>query len=156
MAFGDIIDAVTGASFKAPDGSVKEMSLSDLGTNVKQEASQLVEQAKASVLDTVLPPLKQVVDKAIPAALAASATLQYMGGNCSFVDFLNPAYLSSTFLELDRDKHEFVGYPLHSIVMLNTLSGFTLCENVQLDIPGATVEELDIIKRFLESGFIIE
>ena len=36
------------------------------------------------------------------------------------------------------------------------VQGRTLCENAQVEIYGATVEELEIIKQFLESGVYIE
>ena len=124
--------------------------------DTKDRATALVRDAKDSVLDTVLGPAKRVLDKAIPTALAACSSVQYMGNAGSFVDFFRPAYLSSYFQHIETSRHTYIGYPTHQIVQLGQLSGFCLCENTQVDIPGATVEELDLIRGFLEGGFLIE
>ena len=154
------IDAITGASFKMPDGTVKQQTLTEaateLFTNAGQEATALVETAKESIMTNLLPGLTRVVNKAIPTALAASATKQYMGGQGSFVEFLQPAYLQASFQRLEADKHVYIGHMCHKVLTLSTLSGFTMCENVQLDIPSATVEDLEIITRYLETGVIVE
>ena len=123
---------------------------------VQEKAETVVQNAKTTILSTVLPGVKRVVDKVLPSALAASSNLQYMGSQGSFVDFLQPAYLQTTCFHMEADKHEKIGYLCHKILTLSTLSGFTLCENVQIQAAGATVEELEIIKQFLEAGVYIE
>lgn len=123
---------------------------------VVEKATALVETAKETVQSNILPALGRVVEKAVPTALAASASLQYMGSQGSYLDFIRPAYLSSYFMPIDDDRSEFIGYPLHQIVTLNTLSGFVLCENVKLAIPDATIEEIQLIQQALESGCYIE
>lgn len=160
MAFEGLIDAITGPSFKLPDGSSKTSTLSDLGSVLKDEATQtttyVIESAKDTIMSKFLPGLKRVVDKIAPTAIAASATLQHTGGQGSFVEYLQPAYLYSNFIYLEDDRHAFIGWPCHQILTLGNVSGFTLCENVQIEAAGATVEELEIIKQFLESGVYIE
>ena len=123
---------------------------------VEEKATALVESAKESIMTNLMPGLSRIVNKAIPTALAASATKQYMGGQGSFVEFLQPAYLYASFQRLEEDKHTYIGHMCHKVLTLSTLSGFTMCENVQLDIPRATVEELEIISKYLESGVILE
>lgn len=125
-------------------------------TDTVESASNVVESAKVSIMSKFLPGLKRVVDKIAPTAIAASATLQHTGGQGSFVEYLQPAYLYSNFIILEDDRHDYIGWPCHQILTLSTVSGFTLCENVQIEASGATVEELEIIKQFLESGVIIE
>lgn len=122
----------------------------------KDRAAEVIRDAKDSVVETVLGPAKRVLDKAIPTALAACSSVQYTGNAGSFVDFFRPAYLSSYFQHIEADRHTYIGYPTHQIVQLGQLSGFCLCENTQVDIPGATVEELVLIREFLEGGFLIE
>lgn len=123
---------------------------------VKEKATALAESAKKTIMSNLMPGLSRVVNKAIPTALAASATKQYMGGQGSFVEFLQPAYLQATFQRLEADKHVYIGHMCHKVLTLSTLSGFTMCENVQLDISSATVEDLEIITRYLETGVILE
>lgn len=166
MAFDGIIDAITGPSFKMPDGSSKSTTVSELLGAAKDEAVEkatvVVEAAKETVsgimpgLSEGLSALGRAAKKAIPTALAASATKEYMGGQGSFIEFMQPAYLYSSFQRLEADKHEYIGHICHKILTLSTLSGFTLCENVRLEIAGATVDELQLIKQFLESGVYIE
>ena len=162
MAFDGIIDAITGPSFKMPDGSSKVMSLSEGAQAVKTE---LAEQAKDSLKDSlmnVLSSTAQIAKKAVPTALAASASVQYLGGNASFATFLQPVHLRSKFLLIGTDKSARIGYPLEQYAQLSTLSGFVMCEQVRLEIPGtanasgATLEEMEIIKQYLENGCFIE
>lgn len=166
MAFDGIIDALTGPSFKMPDGSSKSTTVSELLGAAKEEAVEkatvVVEAAKETVAGMVpglaegLNVLGRAAKKAIPTALAASATKEYMGGQGSFIEFMQPAYLYSSFQRLEDDRHNYIGYICHRVLTLSTLSGFTLCENVQLVVTGATVEELQLIKQFLETGVYIE
>lgn len=169
MAFDGIIDAITGPSFKMPDGSSKVMSLSEgaqaVKTEVVEKTTVLAEQAKDSLKDSlmnVLSSTAQIAKKAIPTALAASASVQYLGGNASFASFLQPVHLRSKFLLIGTDKSARIGYPLEQYVQLSTLSGFVMCEQVRLEIPGtanasgATLEEMEIIKQYLENGCFIE
>lgn len=129
---------------------------------VKEKATVVVEAAKETVsgimpgLSEGLNALGRAAKKAIPTALAASATKEYMGGQGSFIEFMQPAYLYSSFQRLEDDKHEYIGYICHRILTLSTLSGFTLCDNVQIEIADATVDELQLIKQFLEAGVYIE
>lgn len=123
---------------------------------VKEKATALAESAKETIMSNLMPGISRIVNKAIPTALAASATKQYMGGQGSFVEFLQPAYLQASFQRLEADKHVYIGHMCHKVLTLSTLSGFTMCEQVQLDIPTATVEDLEIITRYLETGVILE
>lgn len=166
MAINDFIDALTGPSFKMPDGSSKSTSVSELlgaATNeAVEKATVVVEAAKETVSGMVpglaegLNALGRAAKKAIPTALAASATKEYMGGQGSFIEFMQPAYFYASFQRIEDDRHAYVGYICHRVLTLSTLSGFALCENVQLEISGATVEELQLIKQFLETGVYIE
>lgn len=131
-------------------------AIQEVGDTAVEKGTALVETAKETISSNLIPGLSRIVNKAIPTALAASATKQYMGGQGSFVEFLQPAYLYASFQRLEADKHAYIGHMCHKVLTLSTLSGFTMCENVQLDIASATVEDLEIITRYLETGVIIE
>ena len=169
MVFNGIIDAITGPSFKMPDGSSKVMSLSEGAQAVKNEVVEkttvLVEQAKDNLkepLMNVFNSAAQIAKKAVPTALAASASVQYLGGNASFASFLQPVHVRSKFLLIGTDRGATIGYPLEQYQQLSALSGFVMCENVKLDLAatattgGATLEEQQLIKQYLENGCYIE
>lgn len=124
--------------------------------NVTEKTTRIIQEAKIDIQSSIIPTIGKIANKVLPSALAASASLQYMGSQGSFVDFLQPAYLQTSCFHIEADKHVYIGWPCHKTLILGSLSGFTLCENAQVEISGATVEELEIIKQFLESGVYIE
>lgn len=173
MAFDGIIDAITGPSFKMPDGSSKTQTLAEgareLGQAAKSELVEkttvIVEQAKSNLKDPLLDILSnaaRVIKKAVPTALAACASLQYTGGRASFASYLQPVHLRSKYLNVGTDRHTTIGYPTDRYLQLSTLSGYVMCGDVRLNIPadatkgGATLEEAQLIKQYLESGCYIE
>lgn len=124
--------------------------------NVTEKTTRIIQEAKIDIQSSIIPTIGKIANKVLPSALAASASLQYMGSQGSFVDFLQPAYLQTSCFHIEADKHLYIGWPCHKTLILGSLSGFTLCENAQVEISGATVEELEIVKQFLESGVYIE
>ena len=128
----------------------------DTVETVTEKTTRIIQEAKIDIQSSIMPTIGKIANKVLPSALAASASLQYMGSQGSFVDFLQPAYLQTSCFHIEADKHVYIGWPCHKTLILGSLSGFTLCENAQVEIYGATVEELEIIKQFLESGVYIE
>ena len=163
--FDGVIDAVTGPSFKMPDGTAKVMTLGEGVEAVKEEVvektSVLVQQLSDN-LQSVISSTMEIAKKAVPTALAASASVQYLGGTPSFASFLQPWNLRSKYLLVAADRHTRIGWPCERFETLNTLSGFVMCEQVRLEIPGsanasgATLEEQQLIKQYLENGCFIE
>ena len=156
MAF---LDAVTGASFKMDDGTVRRETLSDLGEKIKgeaQEAAQQIVEVGREKLEIVVDTVTRVAGKAIPAAIAACASLQYTGGVGSFANFLQPITLRTKYFYLDGSRAAFIGRPLNSTRVLNTLTDFIQCENVKLELSGATIYEQQLVKNYLEKGCYIE
>lgn len=123
---------------------------------VTEKTTRIIQEAKIDIQSSIIPTIGKIANKVLPSALAASASLQYMGSQGSFVDFLQPAYLQTSCFHIEADKHLYIGWPCHKTLILGSLSGFTLCENAQVELYGATVEELEIVKQFLESGVYIE
>lgn len=167
--FNGVVDAVTGPSFKMPDGSAKVMTIGEGVSAVKEEVAEkatvLVQQAKLELSDNLQSFISSTINiakKAVPTALAASASVQYLGGTPSFASYLQPWNLRSKYLYIGADRSSIIGYPLERYRQLSTLSGFVMCENVRLNIPGtedtsgATLEEQQLIKQYLENGCFIE
>lgn len=139
--------------------------IAGLKEEVREKALTVVEDAKASIVEpfqNVVSSTKEIAKKAVPTALAASASVQYLGGTPSFASFLQPWNLRNKFLLVADDRSSIIGYPLERTCQLSTLSGFVMCENVRLEIPGtatasgATLEEQQLIKQYLENGCFIE
>lgn len=132
---------------------------------VVEKTTIITQQAKEKLrepLNEVLTKVGQIAYKAAPTAFAASASVQYLGGTPSFVSFLQPWNLRSKYLLVAADRHTRIGWPCERFETLNTLSGFVMCEQVRFEIPGtanasgATLEEQQIIKQYLENGCFIE
>lgn len=139
--------------------------IAELKEDVREKALTVVEDAKASILEpfhNVISSTMEIAKKAVPTALAASASVQYLGGTPSFASFLQPWNLRNKFLLVADDRSDIIGYPLERKRQLSTLSGFVMCENVRLEIPGtvnasgATLEEQQLIKQYLENGCFLE
>ena len=147
-AMGNIVNPIT--EFKE---QARETALS-----IAEDAKALIYEPFQNVVSSTI----QIAKKAVPTALSASASVQYLGGTPSFASFLQPWNLRSKFLLIGPDRHERIGWPCESFQTLNTLSGFVMCENVRLEIPGtanasgATLEEQQLIKQYLENGCFIE
>lgn len=97
----------------------------------------------------------QVVNKALPAALAACASVQFRGTQGSFMAFVTPIRLTARFISISDDRSDFIGYPCERVVALGQLSGFTLCENATISISGTVIEE-EAIEDLLNKGVFIE
>ena len=184
-----LIDAVTGPTIKPGDlpgvdpaqGSAANFA-AGLRSDVKQAMSNAIESAKPmvqnvaqalepaqqlvagakSLMSDPLRYLSQAATKAIPAAIAASASLQYTGGQGSFCNFLYPWIVRCKYLRVDGNRSGFIGRPLCKLRPLSVLTGYCKCQNVKLDLPGtsteptATIDELQIVVRYLESGVFLE
>lgn len=132
---------------------------------VVEKTTIITQQAKENLrepINELLGTVGRIASKVAPTALAASASVQYLGGTPSFASFLQPWNLRSKYLYIGTDRHTIIGYPLERYRQLSTLSGFVMCENVRLEIPGtanasgATLEEQQLIKQYLENGCFIE
>ena len=97
----------------------------------------------------------QVVNKALPAALAACASVQFRGTQGSFMAFVTPIRLTARFISISDDRSDFIGYPCERVVALGQLAGFTLCENATISISGTVIEE-EAIEDLLNKGVFIE
>lgn len=153
-----IIDAYNEGGFFGEGGVVD--TIGDNITEAVQTADILIDNARAKLQDP-LETIERVAAKAIPASLAACASLQYTGGQGSFANFLQPIMLTAKFFITDPQRIAYVGRPYHQVSQLSVLSGYVKCRHVIFDVgastgAGPTLEEQQIIKAYLESGCFIE
>ena len=160
-----IYNGLTGKNVPTSETEAIKQTYQQTIQPVVEKTTVLVQQAKSDLaenLQSVISSTMEIAKKAVPTALAASASVQYLGGTPSFASFLQPWNLRSKFLLAGNDRHTRIGWPCESFETLNTLSGFVMCESVRLEIPGtvtasgATLEEQQLIKQYLENGCFIE
>jgi hypothetical protein len=123
-----------------------------------EDALVNVEPLKNSARDAltdIVGGVMQVVNKALPAALAACASVQFRGTQGSFMAFVTPIRLTARFISISDDRSDFIGYPCERVVALGQLAGFTLCENATISISGTVIEE-EAIEDLLNKGVFIE
>lgn len=160
-----IYNGLTGKNVPTSETEAIQQTYQQTIKPVVEKTTVLVQQAKDTLADnlqSVISSTMEIAKKAVPTALAASASVQYLGGTPSFASYLQPWNLRSKFLLAGTDRHDKIGYPFENYATLNTLSGFVMCEQVRLEIPGtanasgATLEEQQLIKQYLENGCFIE
>lgn len=123
-----------------------------------EDALVNVEPLKNSARDAltdIVGGVMQVVNKALPAALAACASVQFRGTQGSFMAFVTPIRLTARFISISDDRSDFIGYPCERVIALGQLAGFTLCENATISISGTVIEE-EAIEDLLNKGVFIE
>lgn len=153
---------LTGRTNSQLDNVVEEITdkASEVLAPAVEKADRVIGAARVK-LKKPLETIERVAAKAIPASLAACASLQYTGGQGSFANFLQPVMLSAKFFITDPQRIAYVGRPYHQVSQLSVLSGYVKCRHVIFDVgastgAGPTLEEQQIIKAYLESGCFIE
>lgn len=127
------------------------------GEDALVNVEPLQDKARAAVGD-IVNGVMRVVNKALPTAIAATATLQYRGSQGSFLSYLqdNNIKLMCKFLQIGADNSDLIGYPTNAAnSLLSNYSGFVLCENAVIEITGTVIEET-AIEDMLNSGVFME
>ena len=127
------------------------------GEDALVNVEPLQEKARAAV-DDIINGVMRVANKALPAAIAASAALQYRGSQGSFLSYLqdNNIKLMCKFFQIGADNSDLIGYPTNAAnSLLSNYSGFVLCENAVIEISGTVIEE-EAIEDMLNAGFFME
>ena len=89
------------------------------------------------------------------AAKAVVPEVRQMGKTPSLITYQTPFAIDYIFkIPVDDDVSQW-GRPLCEVTRINTLSGYILCENVELTV-NATFEEQRTIISYMESGFFYE
>lgn len=94
----------------------------------------------------------QSIGNAVEFAMPALST---MGKNGSISAFRFTPVLCTEFYTVVDDDVQHRGKPLCKDVVLNTVPGFTVCADAELEAP-CTAQELDTIKNYLNGGFYYE
>ena len=127
------------------------------GEDALVNVEPLQEKARAAV-DDIINGVMRVANKALPAAIAASAALQYRGSQGSFLSYLqdNNIKLMCKFFQISADNSDLIGYPTTAAnSLLSNYSGFVLCENAVIEISGTVIEE-EAIEDLLNKGVFME
>ena len=85
-----------------------------------------------------------------------TATVSSKGSQGSFMSILTSSYLTSYYKMIGDIDIEDRGRPYNRKVVLNTLSGFTVCADADISIISATKSEIEKIKSYMNEGFFIE
>ena len=88
----------------------------------------------------------------IQAAFPATTILSTSGAVGSYV---MPMMMTETFYRQTEMDNADRGRPLCKVKTINTLSGFTVCNNAHVAIPGSD-EESDAVTGFMNGGFFYE
>ena len=131
-----------------------EIETHEVSDYISTKAQELKSTARDSLTD-IVGGVMQVVNKAMPAALAACASVQFRGTQGSFLAFITNIRLTARFISISDDRSDFIGYPCERVVALGQLAGFTLCENATISISGTVIEE-EAIEDLLNKGVFIE
>lgn len=70
--------------------------------------------------------------------------------------FLNGPFMFLEFSYIVDEDLSQLGRPLCQQVTLSTLSGYCLCRDADVKISGATENEIDAVKAYMNGGFFIE
>lgn len=149
-----IVPMMLGADY-TDAATAQEIKTGQLQSVIDDKVQQLAGDAKEGLSDLVSG-VGRVLNKAMPAAIAAAATLQLHGTQGTFQSFLTPVRLESRFMMIPADNSNLIGYPSYAAnTLLSSLSGFVLCENAVLAISGTMPEE-EAIEDMLNAGIFIE
>lgn len=117
--------------------------------NASESFSQIWNPLKwGSILSGTVGGISSAVEASIPQ-------LQTAGGTGKISDYYFSPSLVGQFFELVEENQQGYGRPLCKRRVINTLSGFILCSDADVSIPG-TKEENISIKRYMDSGFYYE
>ena len=84
-----------------------------------------------------------------------SAKVGVVGGQGSDAVYNQAAFVNNIFYRPVNEDNTQLGRPLCQVKTINTLSGYILCSNVEVDIP-ATEPERETIAGYMTSGFFYE
>lgn len=84
-------------------------------------------------------------------------TVSGLANGGSFLSFFNVDnfYMSHKYFEVVDEDNDEIGRPLCQSKVINTLSGFILCQNADCQISG-TQEEAQKINQYMNTGFFYE
>lgn len=103
-----------------------------------------------------VPDFTGAVKNFVSGFLTATTKIDKFGSAASIADFMDSPCIIITHTKLVDDDNSKNGRPLAKTVVLNTLSGYTTCQNPHLALAGYTPAENDAVNAYLASGFYVE
>lgn len=134
-----------------PKSGVKEMlkdTLSGIGNDIVDKGR--------SLLSSVVSGASDVINAALPTATAALAQLSYSGSVGNFTSAQEDVQLTAKFQLISEMTPEKRGSPCYRNLVINTLSGFVMCENPTFRATSATSVEESAVEAFMSGGFYYE
>lgn len=143
---GKILQASNIPTLVGPDGMVYDNSGEVADLTAPQEELQIEGMYNAGDLSRIA-----------SAGAAMKSTLEMIGaqGTMSFYDRMPIMLWGNFFTPMNDDIAKF-GRPLCASVILNTLSGFVMCDSPHLAISGAFQNEIALAEGYLQRGAFIE
>lgn len=121
--------------------------------NVREKASNFISNVRTGNWSQIASNAKESITKIASSALAAKATVEITGqqgtGSLFYTQSLT---LSGRFLPVVDEDYEHRGRPLCQVKTINTMKGFILCADADINIP-CTDREKNAIQAYLEGGF---
>lgn len=134
------------------------IELAQIGRNVIQSGVHAIAEIASAALQGFGGPIANSISGIVSAAGASMMTVQSKGSAGSTLDMQYPNYYPTLYnwyyRVADRDLAE-IGAPLCKTVTLNTLTGYILCQDGEIDTNGL-LEEKQEIARYLTTGFYYE
>lgn len=150
--YTDLIGADLSAYYTGePKSGVKEM-LKDTLSNI---GNDIVDKGR-SLLSSVVSGASDVINAALPTATAALAQLSYSGSVGNFTSAQEDIQLTAKFQLISDMAPEKRGSPCYRNLVINTLSGFVMCENPVFRSTLATSIEESAVEAFMSGGFFYE
>ncbi len=141
-----------------PWRKMAEKTLEDMGHEVPtlhEVMNQTVDSGKNGLWN-IIESVRSAIPKAISSAQAAVAQLSFSGSTGNFLSTEENICLTGKFYRIADTYPEKIGCPLYSAVYLNSLNGFTKCQNAIFSSTIATSTEETAVETFLNNGFYYE
>ena len=134
------------------------IELAQIGRGGLQGFARFLSETASAALQGFGGPIANALSGIVSAAGASTQTVQSKGANGGIMDIVSPNHYCQLYnwyyRVADQDLAE-LGAPLCENVQIQTLSGYVLCEDGQIDTNGL-LEEKEAIARYLTSGFFYE
>lgn len=148
---------VSVAGFEPSEGSSSILgniasSVSGIATSI---GNAVVDEGR-QLLNGVVSTVRKVFPSALPTATAALAQLSYRGTTGNFQSAMEPIVLSAKFQHISAMNPETQGSPCYQRDLINTFSGFIMCENPVFSGSIGTDVERTAVEAFMAGGFYYE
>ena len=157
-----LVDLFTGIGELAIESSVgrvaKASSMIGVPIQLSQVTQDLIKPIIASVGAGVSAARGNWVGGAagiLDGLMSCMPQVQTTGTTGSKITYTTSPRIYQEWYRIVDEDNATLGRPLCAVRTINTLSGYVLCENVDIDLPATATEKQKVI-NFMESGFFYE